>query len=91
MWTFCHSAHNFEYIGEAMEARREMEASHGEGLRPFTGAARRLDEQRGADGGGSPEAQRTSATALPDAGEPLVRRRLRGKQPPPRAYRGAAR
>ena len=100
MWTFCHSAHNFEYIDEAAETRREMEAisdaedppssprappslpSGGEAaFRPFTGAAHRLDEQECGRGDSKP-AQKTSAL-----GAPLVRRRLRAKQPPPPAYR----
>ena len=55
-------------------------------FQPFTGAAHRLDEQEYARGDGNP-AQKTSAAALPNLGAPLVRRRLRGKQPPPPAYR----
>ena len=32
-WTFCHSAHNFEYIDEAVETQRDMKAiSDGEDL-----------------------------------------------------------
>ena len=105
-WTFCHSAHNFEYIDEAVETQRDMKAiSDGEDLpsslplnfpsggeaafRPFIGAAHRLDEQESAPGDGNP-AQHDTATVLYNLAAPLVRRRLRGKQPPPPAYRGAA-
>ena len=105
MWTFCHSAHNFEYVDEAVETQREMEAisdtedppssprappslpsGDEAAFQPFTGAAHGLDEQEYARGDGNP-AQKTSAAALPNLGAPLVRRRLRGKQPPPPAYR----
>ena len=105
-WTFCHSAHNFEYIDEAVETQRDMKAisddenlpsslplnfpSGGEAaFRPFTGAAHRLDEQEYARGNSNP-AQKSAAAALPNLGTPLIRRRLRGKQPPPPAYGGAA-
>jgi len=58
----------------------------GEGaFRPFTGAVHRLDERECAPGDGNP-AQKTSAAALSNLGAPLVRRRLRGKQPRPPAY-----
>ncbi len=58
MWTFCHSAHNFEFLDEAVEAQRDMETSSdhddddlslpsppssGAGFQPFTGAAHRLE------------------------------------------------
>ena len=106
MWTFFHSAHNFEYIDEAVETQRDMKAisddedlpsslplnfpSGGEAaFRPFTGAAHRLDEQESAPSDGNP-AQHDTATVLYNLAAPLVRRRLRGKQPPPPAYGGAA-
>jgi len=106
MWTFCHSAHNFEYVDEAVETQRDMEAISDDedppsspppsfplrgqaALQPFTGAAHRLDEQERAPGEGN-SAQNASAAAVSNLDAPLVRRRLRGKQPPPPAYGGAA-
>ena len=108
-WTFCHSAHNFEYADEAGETQRGMEAisdtedppssprappsllsGDEAAFQPFTGAAHRLGEQEHARGNGNP-AQKSAAAALPNLDTPLIRRRLRGKQPPPPAYGGADR
>ena len=104
MWTFCHSAHNFEYVDEAVETQREMEAISDDEDPPSSpplgfplggeaafrpfAGAAHRLDEQECAPGDRNAAQNVSAAAVSNLDAPLVRRRLCGKQPPPPAYGG---